>query len=146
MACGCAHRQLVAKGAKAGDDADRDVREIGVPPERLTRVSVREVQLYKWQPYGRDSVPQRHTRVGERGGIQDQKADAGGRRAVDAIDELVLGVALEHAQLESDLAGHLGGTLLDGLERFHSVDAGLAGAEQIQIWAVQQQHSSHLVH
>ena len=43
----------------------------------------------------------------------------------------------------SGFAGQLGGPLLDRLECLGPVDAWFAGAEQVQIRAVQQQHSSH---
>src|SRR5580704_2124419 len=99
VARGSAHRQLVAESAEAGDHADCDVREIGVPPERLTRVSVREVHFDEWQPYGRDSVPQRHACMREGGGIENEKAEPLRRCPLDALDELVLRIALERAQL-----------------------------------------------
>src|ERR1700741_4292508 len=42
-------RQLVAVGTETGDDADGDVREIGMFPKRLARVHVRQVYLNERQ-------------------------------------------------------------------------------------------------
>ena len=55
---GGADRQLVAEGAQAGDHADRDVGKIGMPPKRLARLRVRQMQLNERQLYAEDGIPQ----------------------------------------------------------------------------------------
>ena len=64
---------------------------------------------------------------------------------VDAIDEAVLGVALETCQPMSVARGKRGEVRLDVGERGVAVYLRLAGAEQIQVRAVQQEQLSHSV-
>ena len=95
-------------------------------------------------PVPSESVAQRDARVREGAGIDNQKADSVRRCPLDALDELMLRIALERDQLVPCFPGYLDGAFLDGLQRLRSVDAGFTTAEQVQIRAVQQQHSSHL--
>src|SRR5581483_12512288 len=97
LTCRCAECQLVAECAQAGDDTDRDVREIRVLPKRLTGVNVRQMHLDERQFHCCDGIPQRHTGMRERSGIENQKGDAVSRRAMDTVDELMLRVTLECA-------------------------------------------------
>src|SRR5215472_11810615 len=99
VACCGPQGQLVTKSAKAGDDTDGDVREIGVLAKRLACVRVRQVDLYELQPHGRDSVAQRDAGMRKSSGIEDQEGDAVGGRLVNLRNELVLRVALERDQL-----------------------------------------------
>src|SRR5580704_16041551 len=73
--------------------------------------------------------------------------DAEGHRLalgpVHALDELVLGIALEGDQFMSELARQRRAALLDRLEGVRPVYGGLARSEQIEIGAVEQQHSGH---
>jgi DNA invertase Pin-like site-specific DNA recombinase len=66
-----------------------------------------------------------------------------GRGALDALDELVLGVALKGEELVPRLTRERGRPFLDGLEGVGPINLRLARAEQIQVRAVQQQHSGH---
>ena len=97
----------------------------------------------EWQPDREQRIAQRNARMRESAGIEDQKSDAVRRCRMDAADELVLGIALERDQLVARLTGQLGGAPLDRLEGVGAVDARLAAAEQVQIRAVQKQHSRH---
>src|SRR6516165_10618285 len=47
---GGAHCRFVAERAEAADHTDRDVREIRLPPKRLTGVRVRQMHLDERQP------------------------------------------------------------------------------------------------
>ena len=61
------------------------------------------------------------------------------------VDETMLGVALEAIEPVSAGFGERGEIRLDVGERGMAVDLRLAGAEQIQVGAVQQEQSSHSV-
>src|SRR5579864_3666355 len=134
---GGAHRRLVAIGAETGDHADRNVGEVGMAAERLARLGVGKVYLDERHPDRQHRIAQRDARVGEGTGIQDHERDPLGAGPLHALDELVLGVALEGDELVPRLARHRLGALLDGLQGVGTVERRFPGAEQIQIRAVQ---------
>ena len=65
------------------------------------------------------------------------KADAIGLGRLDAIDELVLGIALKGDQLVAQLVGGDLGALFDGGQRVRSVNFGLALPQQVQVRSVE---------
>ena len=67
------------------------------------------------------------------------------RGLVDAVDESVLGVALETLEPVSVALGERGEFRFDVGKRGVAVDLRLAGAEQIQVGAVQQEQLGHSV-
>jgi len=69
--------------------------------------------------------------------VEDQEGDCLAARALDALDEFVLGVALEGAQLMAALTGDGSGTLLDRFQGIAAIDGRFAAAEQIEVRAVQ---------
>src|SRR6185369_10858752 len=62
---------------------------------------------------------------------------------VNAVDELVLRIALERFELVTAFLRHGHRTLLDGRQRGRAVMARLAGAEQVQVRAIEQQQARH---
>ena len=83
--------------------------------------------------------------VGESPGIDD---DPGGplARRVYPVDQLVLGVALSKRQFKPNFGAERAGPRFDVGEGLVSVDRGLALAEQIQIWAIQNENmGGHLI-
>ena len=69
-------------------------------------------------------------------GLRIEEGDTLGLRPVNALDELVLGVALEGEQLVAALARDRRRALLDRLQRVAAVDRRLPGAQQIEVRAV----------
>jgi hypothetical protein len=76
-----------------------------VTSERLAGVRVRKVHLDERNAHGEQCVAQRHARVSQATRIQDQEVELLLSRVVNAIDELVLGVALERRELMAGFAG-----------------------------------------
>jgi hypothetical protein len=75
--------------------------------------------------------------MGKGARVHDQKRHPIRARAVDALDELVLRVALESEQLVPDFPCHNGGALLDRLERVRAVHGRFTRSEKIEVRAVQ---------
>ena len=113
--------------------------------ERLAPVNVREVDLDERDPGGEKGVADRHAGMGVRAGVDDGAVDTVARGLVDAIDESVLGVALEACQPMPVARGERGEVRLDVGERGVAVYLRLARAEQIQVRSVQQEQLSHSV-
>src|SRR5438309_7190213 len=134
---GGAHGRLVTERAQPGDDPDRDVREIGMPAERLAGVRVGQVHFDERHTGAEDGVAQRDAGVRERARIDDHECHGFGAGPMDAIDQLVFGVTLERDQLVPELAGHRRRALLNRLERVVAVYGRFPGAEQIEVRAVQ---------
>src|SRR5579885_891059 len=141
MPAGGAHGKLVAEGAEARDHPERDVGEIGLAPECLARRRAGQMHLDHRQANREHRIAQRNAGVSEGAGVEDQHPDLLGGRLLNAGDELVLRVALEAQQLSPLLASKLLGPPLDRLQAVGAVNSGLAGSEQIQIRAVEQQQT-----
>ena len=120
------HGEFVTLRAEADDAAHGDVREIRVMAEFLAREGVRQVQFDERQLHAEQRVAQRDAGVGEAAGVEDGEADAIGLGRLNAIDELVLRVALEGDELVAELVGGDLGALFDGGQRVRAVDFGLA--------------------
>src|SRR5580698_1282387 len=112
-------------------------------PKCLARMRVGQVYLDEGQPRSQERIAQRDARVGKGPRVDDRERHALGAGAVHALDQLVFGVALEREQLVAELKGKRGAALLDGLQGVGAIDGRLARAEQVQVGAVQHQHSGH---
>src|SRR5688500_12279241 len=100
-------------------------------PERLTCLDVAQVYLDEGELHRQQRVTQCHAGVGKTAGVEDQKIEARGllaslfRALLYAIDQLVLGVALERHELMPSLPGKAGQPLLDGGEGIGAIDGRL---------------------
>src|SRR5437588_102598 len=88
-------------------------------------------------------VAQRNAGVREGARVDDHERHSLGAGPMDAIDQLVFGVTLERDQLVPELAGNRRRALLDRLECVGAIHRRFPGPEQIEVRAVQQQHSGH---
>ena len=75
----------------------------------------------------------------ECGGIDQDKVDTFAPGGMNALDQFVLGIALQVEQVVAGLAGAALQILVDLVEGDGAVDARLAGAEKIQVGAMQDQ-------
>jgi hypothetical protein len=107
-------------------------------PELLARVDVREVHLDHRQLARDQRVAQRHTRVCQPAGVDDDRAVRAARR-LDAVDQLALVVGLERLHGRAALGRQLAQARVDLGQGGAAVDLRLALAEQVQIRAVQDQ-------
>ncbi len=75
--------------------------------------------------------------MGEAARVQDGEADAIGLGRLDAIDELMLGIALKRDQFVPQLVGRDLGALFDGGQRVRSVNLGFTLPEEVQVRSVE---------
>src|SRR6516165_1636726 len=140
--CG-AYRRFIAECTEPADHAERNVGKIRVPPERLAGMRIGQMHLDKRQPAREHRITQCDARMRERTGVEDEEGDAFAACPVDALDQLVLRVALKSDQLVPGLACDLRGTLLYRLQGVRPIHGRLPSPEQIEVRAVQQQHAGH---
>jgi len=114
-----------------------------MPAKRLAGVRVGQVYFDERYAGAQQRVAQRNAGVRESARVDDHERHSFGAGPMDAIDQLVFGVTLERDQLVPELAGHRRRVLLDRLEGVGAVHRRFPGAEQIEVRAVQQQHSGH---
>jgi len=95
------------------------------------------VHLDEWQARGENRIAQRDARVSEGRRVDDQEGHPLRASLVDALDELVLGVALEADQVVPRLTCHRRCAFLDGLQGLRSIHGRLPAPEQIEVRAVQ---------
>ena len=74
--------------------------------------------------HGEQRVAQRHARVRERAGIQDQEIGRSGGERLHALDQLVLGIALEAFELSLARARPRPSGALDGGQRRLAIETG----------------------
>ena len=126
------------KQAAARSGVNRDVGEVGVLPETLARVHVREVHFDERDLYCEQGIAQRDARVREARGVEDDEGPVARGRLMYARDQLGFRVALESGEPMTGLGRKLCHALVDLLEADVTVEAWLTHTEQIQIRTVQQ--------
>lgn len=136
-------RELVADRPQAKNAAGRDVGEIRVMPESVAREDVAQVHFDEWNAYSEKSVAQRDAGMGEAARIDDDEGSLVTLCRVYFIDQLMFGVALRRGEFMPERMGDLLCPSFKILERGCAIDTWLAGPEQIQIRAVQQENSGH---
>src|SRR5215469_5928379 len=136
-------RQLIAERPQAGDYPHGNVREIRVPAKALAGVDVGKVNLDERQGHRQNRIAERDAGMREAAGVEDHEVDPVVLALLNALDQLVLGIALEGDQLVTGLMQLRRGALFYRLEGVLPVDGRLPGTKQIEIRAVEQQHSGH---
>ena len=86
---------------------------------------------------GQQRIAQRNAGVGEGAGIEQDAGRAVVARGVDALDQLVLGVALEMVEGVTRVGGHLLEPGDDVRQRLVAVAFRFARAEQVQVGSIQ---------
>ena len=76
-------------------------------------------------------------------GVEEDEVDLLGRAALDPVDQLMLGVALEGDQRVACLGGELGQPLLNRGERVRPVERGFPGAQQVEVGPIKKKQSPH---
>ena len=144
MVTGRLQCQLVAVSPKPKKAAIRNIAKVAVMPKLLPRKRVAEMNFDKRNLNGKERVTQRHARVREAPGVQDDEIDAIDGGLLYAVDEFVFGIALEAGQRVPEFGSDLGATRFDVRETRRAVDVGLAGTQKVQIGAVDEQEVGHL--
>ena len=99
MPDGVLQAEFIALRAQAADDADRDIREIGMVTERLATMHVRDMNFdHRFRDRGK-RVGQRHRRM-RIGSRVDHDAVRIVTRGVQPVDQLMFGVRLAEVNLE----------------------------------------------
>ena len=133
----------VAVGAEAADHADRLVAEIAGVAEGLAAVRVGQVDFDEGQRHAGQCVADGDRGVGEGGRVDQDEGRAVGAGRLDAVDQGMLGIGLEAVQLVAGGLGLCRQRPVDVRQRRMAIDLRLAGAEQIEVGAMQDQQLSH---
>src|SRR5690606_21016415 len=104
---------------------------------------VGQVNLDERDAHSQQRVTYRHAGMRKSRRIDDDEVHAFLAGGVDSLDQDVLGVALEVAQFMAGVTGPALQILVDLLQRGGAVDAGLAGAQQDETGATQNQQGGH---
>ena len=102
-------------------------------------MNVRDVHFDDGPAEHLERIEDRYRREAVAGGV-DHNARARADRLVDPVDQDPLGIGLPELEREAELPGPLATHRLDLGKRRGAVNMGLAGAEQVQIGAVQDEH------
>ena len=90
-----------------------------------------------------DGVPERERVVGEGAGVEDDAAEALAFGRLEPVDELALVVRLTALDAHPVTTRMLADQAVELRERDPPVDGRLAGAEEVEVGAVQDQRRSH---
>lgn len=107
-------------------------------PEILSRVNITNVHLKERNRHSREGIAQRHARVREPAGVDDDEL-GGLARFVDAVDNGAFMVGLEVVHCEAEALALGFGCGDDVGERCAAVNGGLARAEEVQVGAVDEE-------
>jgi len=108
--------------------------------EGFAAVDVREVDFDEGQGHGRQCIADGDAGVGVGGRVDDDELRAVAARGLDAVDQSAFVVALEAAQRGAGGVGDLAEFGIDLGEGLRAVDLGLAGAEQVEVGAMQDEN------
>ena len=130
-------RERIALDAEAADHGLGGKRNIGMVAPGLARMDVADVALDRRHADALDGVMARDRSVGQAARIEHDAGRLLGAGLLDPIDDHALVVGLAKLDAEAVRVGGLAAELLDVLERRMAIDVRLAGAEQIEVRAVE---------
>src|SRR5690606_3271208 len=105
--------------------------------ERLAFIDIGQMYFNKRNRDRQQSVAQRHAGMSERTGVKQDKVNAFKAGIMNAIDEFVLSIALQVQQVMTGIHTSAAQAFIDVVQRLITVNLRLAGAQQIEIGAVQ---------
>lgn len=108
-------------------------------PPALPRMHITHMQLDKWNPHAQQRIPDRDRRMREGARVDDDAVDLVAGRGVDAVDEGAFVVGLEGLEGGVEGGGVGGAGRLDVGEGGGAVDVWFAGAEEVEVGAVEEE-------
>lgn len=106
-------------------------------------MNIGQVYFNKRDIHSRKRVANGDAGMGESGWVDQNEVDAFAFGIVYAIDELILGIALQGLQVMPLVHTALGERLIDVGQSSGAIDFRFAGAEQVQVWSVEYQDCCH---
>lgn len=100
---------------------------------------ITHMQLDKWNPHAQQRIPDRDRRMREGARVDDDAVDLVAGRGVDAVDEGAFVVGLEGLEGGVEGGGVGGAGRLDVGEGGGAVDVWFAGAEEVEVGAVEEE-------
>ena len=110
--------------------------------ERFAFVHVGQMHFDEWDAHREQRVTQCHAGMSKSRRVDQNKIHPFVAGGVYAVDQFILGIALQVEQMVAGIAGSLFQVLIDLRQGCCAVDARLAGAEQVQVGAVQYQQAN----
>jgi hypothetical protein len=94
------------------------------------------MDLHEWPLDPNESVTEGHARVGEAARIDQGPGEVA---AVQPVDEDAFMIRLAEVDFDPELGGSAPDPVVDLVERLGTIDLGLAGADEIEVGAVEDQ-------
>lgn len=113
-------------------------KETMMPPT-LPRMYITHMQLDKRNPHAQQRIPDRDRRMRERTWVDDDAVDLVAARGVDAVDESAFVVGLVGLEGGVEGGGVGGAGRFDVGEGCGAVDVWFAGAEEVEVGAVEEE-------
>lgn len=133
-------RTLVANRSETSNRSQADGREQRLMPEVFSSCRVREMHLDRREPHGADGIAQRNRRVGVPARIEERTV-CPLSSVMEMVDKLSFAVRLQGRNLVAEVGRQRRDRFFDLGQRGRAVDLRFAGAEQIEVWTVQEQES-----
>ena len=131
---------FIALGAQAADDADGEIREVGMLTERFPGVNIGQMHFDEGDFHRRQGIAQRHAGVGEGSRIDDDERSAIGVGGVDAVDQHMFGVALQPVKAHASGLSLGSQAAVDVGQGVSAIQMRFAHAQHVQVGAMQRQH------
>ena len=129
----CGQCAVVAEATEPRDHRLGDVRDVTVMAERFAGVYVGNVHFDAWNIDPGQRIAQRHTGMGKGRRIDNDELGAIGARLMNRLDHFLLAVALQAGQACPRALGFGLQAMVNLVQRFRTVDLGLAGTPPIEV-------------
>ena len=132
----CGQCAVVAEATEPRDHRLGDVRDVTVMSKRFAGINVRNVHFDAWNIDPGQRIAQRDAGMGKCRRIDNNELRAIGARLMNRLDHLLLAVALQTGEARPRTPGLGLQTMVYLVQRFRTVDLGLAGTQQIKVGSV----------
>lgn len=142
MFCCKFDRSRVPKCGHAANDGCSFILKVAVVSEGLSRVHIGDVQLDEWDVHSQQSIANRDTGMGESARVDDDYVDVTSG-LMDTVDDGALPIRLEGIELGPEIRALLLRGFDDVVEGRTAVQLRLSRAEQIEVWAVDEEDAAN---
>lgn len=128
--------QLVPLCPKPHDGAYRGIGQVGMMAETFALIHIRQMHFDKGYRYSEQRVAQGYAGMSQRAGVDNDEVDIFITGGMDAVDQLVFGIALQKLDVMARILRNLEQPRIDVCQRLFAVNFWLPAAKQVEIGAV----------